>query len=773
MALRTPKPTAKQSVGSALPEHITHWCMLAAVFLIPVFFLPLTTDALELNKALLFFLLMLIAGIAWLFHMVMHRGLAMIRTPLDVLIAAYVLLNIVIAAFSIFHYRSIVGTNGYFSNALVSVLFFAAFFVLCVQTIRREHVGRFIGAFLLSGVVVVLFNYLQVFNVFILPWSFAKQVSFNGASNSLAVFTIYLAIIGMAALLTTLRAKQPVVRTLCALLSALVLFLLTVYDQPVSWYVAAAGMVLLLVMLNAVSRTLRAAWVLLPALVIGYALIALFINTQSLFKANIPGDVALPFSTAKSITWNAVKHAPLLGTGQETFDTVFARYRPAAYNTTALWNIRFLKSSNEWLQLASTVGPITALVFAALTIVFLLHLFRAFLATKFEDPQWWHRAGILILAVMLFVGSLFTAFNFLAAFLFWLLLAFGSVVSRGSRPSEGTLPARETLSVSGQQRAFGASLGFAAVVVLGIVFVYFAGRFWVADHKVERANERIARQEPLDVIQTHLANAVDLNPYEQSPYFQLARNYLVQAQLAAQKKDADVTQIRNFIASSVAVAQAGAAKYPAFSGSYEALSSIFGEIDTLTGATSPETDTAFTKATELEPNNPQLFFNLGQHQLAVAQAKISAKTDPKDPVVPAEATTALTAAKAAFERAYALKADYTDAAINVALVLRVEGKAADAVKYMEDLAAKFPLNTDVLFNLAENYRLDGKKDDALAVYQRIVSIFPGHSDSHFRIAQIYEEKGQKDQAIAEYTIVKQYNPGNADVVKKLDELQPK
>lgn len=773
MTLRTPKPTAKQATVSALPEHITHWCLLAAVFLVPAFFLPLTTDALELNKALLFFLLMLVAGIAWLFQMVMRRGSVMIRTPLDVLIAVYMLLNIVIAAFSVFHYRSIVGTNGYFSNALVSVLFFAAFFVLCVQTIRREHVRKFLGAFLLSGAVVVLFNYLQVFNVFILPWSFAKQVSFNGASNSLTVFTVYLALVGMAALLTALRTVRPVVRTLCALLAVLALFLLTVYDQPVSWYVVVAGMVLLLVMLNAVSRALRAAWVLLPALVIGYAIIALFINTQSLFKANIPGDVALPFSTARVITWDAVKHAPLLGTGQETFDTVFARYRPAAYNMTAFWSVRFLKSSNEWLQLASTVGPVTALVFAALTIMYLLHLFRAFLATKFEDPQWWYRAGILILAVMLFVGSLFTAFNFLAAFLFWLLLAFGSILTRSRQPSEGTPPARETLSVSGQQRAFGASLGFAAVVVLGIIFLYFAGRFWVADHKVEQASERIAKQEPLDVIQTNLANAVDLNPYEQGPYFQLARNALVQAQLAAQKKDADVTQIRNFIASSVAAAQAGAARYPAFSGSYEALSSIFGEIDTLTGATSAETDTAFTKATELEPNNPQLFFNLGQHQLTVAQAKIAAKNDPKDTAIPAEATTALTAAKTAFEHAYALKADYTDAAINVALVLRVEGKGPDAVKYMEDLAAKFPLNTDVLFNLAENYRLDSRQDDALAAYLRIVSIYPGHSDAHFRLAQIYEAKGQKDKAIAEYTIVKQYNPGNADVVKKLEELQPK
>lgn len=769
MALRTLKSTVKQPYGTTVPDRITHWCLLAAVFLIPIFFLPLTSDTLELNKALLFFLLILIAGIAWLFQMVMRRGATMVRTPLDVLLAIYVLLNIVVAVFSLFHYRSLVGTSGYFSNALTSVLFFAAFFVLGVQNVRKEQVGRFLGAFLLSGALAVLFNYLQVFNTFLLPWSFTKQVSFNGASNSLTVFTLYLALIGMTALLTAMRTARSIIRLLCGLLAVLALFLLTVYDQPVSWYVVVVGMVLLLVMLNALSRVLRAAWVLLPALVIGYALIALFINTQSLFKANIPGDIALPFSTAKTVTWNAVKHAPLVGTGQETFDTVFARYRPVSYNSTPLWSIRFLKSSNEWLQLVSTVGPMTALMFAVLTIVYFLHLFRVFLATKFEDPQWWYRAGILILAVMLFVGSLFTAFNFLAAFLFWLFLAFGNILSRSRQQPATTVTSRD----DGQRQAFGASLGFAAVVVLGIVFLYFAGRFWVADHDLARANDRVAKQDKLELVQADLANAVSLNSHEQGPYFSLARNYLVQAQLAAQKQDANVAQIRNFIASSVAAAQAGAGKYPAFSGSYEALSSLFGDIDTLTGATSPETETAFTKATELEPNNPQLFFNLGQHQLSVAQTKIAAKTDTKDTALPAEATTALTAAQVAFEHAYALKADYTDAAINVALVLRVQGKAADAVKYMEDLAAKFPLNTDVLFNLAENYRLDGKQDEAFAVYLRIVSLYPGHSDAHFRLAQIYEAKGQKDQAIAEYTIVKQYNPGNADVTKKLDELQGK
>ncbi len=769
MTLRLPRPIRKTE--STTPyDVVIRWCLTLAVFFVPIFFLPFSTDPLEINKALLFYVLVLIAGVAWLLKLMVRREGGFVRTPFDLLLALFVLLNIFATIFSAYRYHSLVGVSNYLSSSLVSVLFFAFFFYLIVENIRQEHLPRLLYAFLLSGAVVVAFNFLQVFGLFVFPWSFAQVVTFNAVSNSSLAFSAYVAILGVLSFMKLQRATTTMmVRILLGFLSVLALFLLLAYDHPVGWYLTILGLVLFLIFSNTTSRRLAPSWLLTSTILIGIALIALFINTQSLLQASLPRDITLPVRDGAQILWKSAQQTPLFGSGQATFDLVFGKDRPLSFNDTSLWQLRFLRSSNEWFQLVPTVGVLATLSFLGMVVLFLFRIFRAALRLKPDDPAWRAGTTTLIGGTMVVAVSIFSTFNFFLAFLFWLFLAVGTVVTQNGTASDVKVADRKTGS------SFAASLSFSLVVILGIVFLYFAGRFWYADVLVARANAAIAKQEQLDTVRASLSRSIELNPYEQSTYFDLAQNFLVQAQLGAQAEKPDVNQLRTFISGSVAAAQSGVDRYASYGGTYEAVSTIYRDIDALTGAISEETLQAFTKATELEPKNPQLLMNLGSYYLAVAQKEqqTTTKDGKPDEAAAARADEALVKAKEVYTRATTLKRDFLDAQLNIALVLRLQKKGTEAVTMLEDLAAKNALDTDVLFNLAENYRIDQREDDALELYQRIVSIFPGHSDAHFRLAEIYEQKGQIDQAIAELETVKRLNPDNKDVADQLKTLKEK
>lgn len=774
MALQFTRLITKRNQGSTY-DRIIHVCLWLILFLVPFFFLPFTTDPLEFNKALLFYLLVLIAGVAWLMKLVVRREGAFQRTPFDILLAIFALFSLIAAFFSLYQYRSFVGVSGYYSGSFVSLVFFIFFFYLVANTVRKEHIPRFINAFFLSGAVLALFNFFQVFAFHLFPWDFTKVISFNALANSPATFSIYIAILTILCVYRFLALLQRnnhrfLERGLLALLGVVGFFLLFVYDQPFGWFALMLGLLLYVVLLTAYSRNYSSIALILPTVLIGLSLISLFVNTQAVLKANLPGDILLPPNVGTRVAFSSFKANPLIGFGQETYQAVFAKFRPLDFNNTAIWDLRFLKSSNEWFQQVSSVGILGTLAFFALCALSVRNLFRVMLKTAIDDPSWWERLSILAVGLVVVLATFVLPFNFILSFFFWLFLALGVVLWR-----EKDLPPANTRQLKNNGSSFVASLGFSLSVVLGIVLLYFAGRFWIADMKVTQASRAVNSQEDLTKVQALLADSLSLNPYEQSTYFSLAQNLLVQTQLDSQKEDSDPNTLRSLLAASIAAAQTGANKFSNDAGTQEALSQLYQSIDIFTETSNEETKKTFDAAIALEPNNPRLHMNLGQYYLAVARVKLTkasaANAEKPDEKLTKESQEAIASAQAAFEAASKLKENYLDAKLNLALSLRLQNKGAEAVTMLEELVSINPFSVDALFNLAENYLIDKKTTEAEAVLKRVVSIFPGHSDSHFRLAQIYEERNEDQKAIDELEIVKKINPDNEDVQKKLDELK--
>lgn len=759
-------PRFELKTDNTVYDRVIRWCLLLAVGLIPIFFLPLTTDPVEMNKIALFAVLMCVATGAWLLRAILTRA-PVKRVPVAIPLLAYLLCAVLATVFSWYRYRSLVGETGSYAHSLISTILFVAFFFFLTQTVQKRDLPKFLGALLISGALLLLFNFFQVFGWFLFPWSFTQGVNFSALANSPMTFSFFAAFIGLLAFMKFLRLQALeektrrllILRSLLIPLMVLSLFMLMVYDNAIGWYAVIVGLVLILVAVNIATKTTPPTYFVLPALVLGIALLGLFLNTQALLQASIQSDVQLPADIGWDITWDALKSRPLFGSGQTTFSAVFAHFRPVAYNDTNLVGLRFAKSSNEWFQLIATIGILGTIAFAAVLLFALIRQWRTLRSVQLFDPWWWYHVGIFIGTFLLVGLTFFTAGNVVLFLLLWLFLGAGVIVEE-LRP-QPTVRTGQSSEVMGSALV---SLVFAVFVVTIVVFAYYGGRWFAADVQSGKANAMVARQENLENIRGRLSSAVMLNPSEQRYHFELAQNLLVQAQIAAQAQQPDVNQIRTLLSAALTSAAAGASRYTNYSGTQEAYATIGAAVDALIGEISPATEEAFTKARENEPNNPGLALGFGQIYLTRAQ---SLQGDEKK----TERNGFYEKALAQYEAARKLQTNPIQATLNAGLVLRLLGKGNEAIAMLEELVKKNPTNVDVLFNLAEQYRIDTRDDDAAVQYRSIVNIFPGHSDSHFRLGEIAQKKGDKETARAEFDIVLQLNPGSEDVKAKLEALK--
>lgn len=747
-------------------SRLVDYALWILVFLEPLFFLPFTTDPVEINKATLFYLIMIIASGLWFVRMLLERKGHWQKTPFDIPLAIFLLFTILATVFSLYHVRSLAGTSGYVSGSLMSVLFFVLFFVLLTQTLRRDHLGVLMNALLLSGAVLVLFNFFQVFGTFLLPWDFSHIVSFNALANSGVTFSLFLALLCLMSMLKAFDEQRPVIRILSIALGLVSLFLIGVYDQAIGWVALSLGLLVFLLVKTTGAQKPQTRWLLWPSLFIALSLLGLFSNTQQLLRANIPGDTLLPPSVGWQTTLSTLKDRPF-GTGPATFDAASAKYRPIAFNTTQVWNLRFIKSSNEWFQQATTTGIVATIALLVLVGLGVLQSVQILRRIRAGNEKHWHELGVGVGLLLLALTMFLIPFNFILSFLLWFFLAAAWVLVRSEHPREKLVGATRAKTF------FWPSLGLAVLTIGGIATLYYGGRFWMADVFLARANTAVRNGAPLDRVQNYLTWSLDLNPSEQSTYFNLAQNFFVQAQIATQDASPDVDKLRTLVAGSVGAGQSGAQLYKEYSGSYQALATLYYNIDQLTGAASEETLKTFLWATELEPNNPQLFLELGHYYIGRARFEQSQdSSETKDQTSSEEKRKEwYQKAREAFNKALELKADFVAADISLALVDRLEGKAQEATERLEKIVAKNAYDSQALYALAENYLLDERQDEAVTMLERLTEISPDHADAHLRLAQLYDERGDLDRAIAEMEIVRNLNPNNPEIKGQLEDLK--
>lgn len=350
---------------------IINWGVILLTFLLPLFFLPLTTEFYDFNKNLLLYFVTGLLLLAWIAKIGAQKEIKLVKNAVGWPIFGLVLAFIAATIFAS-------------PNKIEALLFPGA-----------------------TGTVIALaLLYLIIKNNLQSSESRTRVLlALTVSASLLALLAIY-QFIGLGETITKVAWLKSRLWTAAGNPLSLATFLLVVLPIP------------LVAFWKKFSQSVTAA--ILPGLSSILILIALIITISQILPGKPTAVVILPYPSSWEIAVEAFKQNPLLGVGPENFVSAFNRFRPITFNRYDFWNARFTVSPNYPLHLLTVTGILGLVAFGWLV----LKVIRA------GYPGLIKKNSVTFSLFLTLLVFLVLPNNLLVLFTFFLLLA----ISEGSKP---------------------------------------------------------------------------------------------------------------------------------------------------------------------------------------------------------------------------------------------------------------------------------------------------------------------------------------------------
>ena len=626
---------------------LINFCLLALVFLVPLLFLPTSSEVREFNKqALLFLGVMVMLGV-WVVRVLTTRTVSWVKTSLDYIVLALLFTSLLSSLFSLDKASSFLGYYGRFTGSFISVLSLVVLYFLVVNNLRSGQLAQKMSKYLTASFFVVLaYSFLQLLGLYLLPFEFAKSRSFNpiGSLVGLSIFPALTVLwpLGLWMSHKPLSRRQTIFYTVMLILGLAVMFLVNAF---VAWLILGLGtIVFLAVGMSMTAHEPQTNWfwkpmvvLVLAILFIGFQFLPQSLNPRNVVTVDLPVEIQLSNATTFSLVKNSLSSGgkqAVLGYGPGTTGLAFGDIKPEALNKTVVWNLNFDRASSEFANLAIENGLLGLLVFELMAILFLIYGLY-FLFKKHDHPGRMQAFGFFVLWLGLYLAHFFYFFNTSFYFLYWLALAaFMAIAHWSDSPPwnkgelEGVISENSaSLSLAASPRAalswMFASLLMLAVLLVGAFFevaVYAAEAQYVsgvravnaANPDFQKAAERFAR-------------AANLNPYRDVYLQALGQDLIFLSSQEAAKDEPNVAQVQNWLASSVNAGLAATRISPAKAANWSALAQFYQNIKPLgIAGTDQAIINAWQEAANRDSKNPALLI-----RLANAYSDASEVLDPK------------------------------------------------------------------------------------------------------------------------------------------------
>ena len=770
-------------------QKIIKSCIYLLVFLVPIFFLPFSVEALEFNKGYLLMFLTTIALLAWLAKMIFKdRKVCFQRTPLDIPVLVFLFFMLVSSFLSVDKIASLLGFYGRFWPNLIGILSLGIFYFLITNNVQFEEVQdrkargpreadarkarqeaishlSLIKVFLWSSFFATLIAYFSIFGVWrwlnqglagatpklALP-SFMLSRFFNAAAGSLQGLAVFLSIVFV--FLLTLFACGQFSRKkkifLGILLSSQVI-LLAILDFWQAWLIIFISLALFL----AFSLWKRAFKenvnrLSLPVLFFIISLCFLAFNPWQDFLpptalSNLPQEVLLSQGTSwKTGAASFLRH-PVAGSGLGTFSYVFSKYKPESFLQSPFWALRFDRASSHMAEVLGTVG-----VLGILSYLFLLGWFLIIgwliLNTDVKQGNFspgrpgLARLPLLMAFIALFVSQFLYYQNTTLAFTFWLFLGLGVL--------SWQKPVREKVWKFGDFPEMGLVVNsvFWVLLISFLVFYVISFKFYLADTFYKK--QLLAPDRDL----TYLEKAVRWAHQRVAYHIALANSYraLLNQEILKPTDEIDQQLLLTWAVGAINQSQIATQLSPRRVQAWETLGMVYRDIRGLAQGAPDWAAKAFEEALRYEPKNPALLTELGKLKMAQDE-------DEK--------------ARELFAEAIGVRGQYWQAELQIALLDEKAGEVQKATKKLENLKRRVPLSMDVHFQLGRLYYNQDELDKAISEFKQVIILFPNHSNAHFSLGLAYEKKGRRKSALREFEKVLELNPDNEEVKAKIKELR--
>ena len=769
-------------------------CIYAFVFLLPLWFLPFTTNILDFNKQILMIVVLTIALIAWLGNLLTqekikwHKGLVVLFFL--TLLVVYGLATF----FSERPYDSLMGFDTHLSRALINIVYFFVFFLIVLNCLtenrekRNATILKFLTVFLVSSVIAGVISLFQILGKFIFPWAFAETNSFNtiGTITSLGIF---LAVVLPLALSLLFSAKQSSsasasakatedrqgkiamlgLKILLIAFVCLALIIILLINNQTAWIITAISMLMVIgswLAKRHVFQSRNLGWLAIPVVILAFCLI-FFLFKPNLYDLRLPLELGLTQKGGISIVKEVVQHNPVLGTGPETFIYNYSLYKPGGINQTIFWNIRFSNAPSEILSLLSEIGILGVLAFLALIIVFLVQAVKGIFTDKTASND-----GLSGVKIGLFAGwlSLMISWfiypqNMTLMFTFWLFLTFLVVMNSKEKDIKVI-----NLKSSGKI-ALLSSFGFIILVVIVVGLLYLGSSRFVAEAEYKTGLDLINKGE-LDSGVNKIVRATIINPYEDKFYRNLAQLFIAQVNRDLNNQDLDAQTRANRVQTGISNATNSTIRASTLNSKDVAnwiiQGSTYRSLMQLVDGAGAWAVKSYEQALTLEPANPFIYVEIARTYITGANLLMP---QAEDEAIKNEIIGYLNEAEKAYNNAIKIKPNYSVAHFEIALIYDLQGRMEEAIARMEDSKALSPNDVGVAFQLAVLYYKNSQFDKAAVEFARTITLNENHSNARYFLGLLLDKEGRKDLAIGQFEKIAELNPENEQIKQILANLR--
>src|SRR3989339_167628 len=770
-------------VSSKQLQSLTRTLVYLLIFFLPLFFLPFTLDPLEFNKQTLLLVLTFVAALSWFGSMLLDRRIELKRGLINVL--PFFLISAVFfpALYSVAPYVSWVGSHRQEYTSVLTVVACALLFYIMANVFTQRSAHRVAHAvWSLSTFLTGIIGVCSLFGVFLFPFDFAHIKGFNTV-GTLSSLTIYLTVttIFLCAVWMSHRKGDSIMhdgalgffeRFLMGGVFFLTFFFQLVICDSRLWVVFIAGLVILLTLrcfrIQDFSNRIRLWW---PFFFLAVSFI-FWLGFPKLLPVEIPLEV-LPSHASSSVIIQRTfeMYSSSYGSGPGTYLFDHNQFRGLDLNKT-FWNVHFDRASSHIMTLIPTVG-ILGMFFLAIFVLFLF--VRSFHQVVYPKTraQWLESFIHSCPWFTLLVSAALAPWDMTLTVSFFLFSGFlASQVIQETKVSTS----RSTPVLS-----FMISFLFFLCVVFFFSGLFFTVQRYAADVAFTKAIRLDREKGTLEDIVISLERAATLNRFHDAYYRSLAEALLlrVNEQIgtvdSVNSLNSESSQyIQSLIVACVNATVRATELSPSQVLNWVSRGSIYRELIPLMSDATDFALSAYQKAVQLEPQNPEYWTQLGMTYL-VAASHVQPLLGSQDQSLAAQSQQTyqqfVLGAESSFIEAIKRKVDYAPAHFQLALTYQRQNRLDDAIGKMESVTTYNPLDVGVHFQLALLYLNragEGDLERAQKSLEYTIQLAPSYSNAHWYLASIYEHQDKMAQAVKEIEVVLSLNPDNPVVQVRLE-----
>lgn len=732
--------------------------LYATAFLIPLFFLPWTSEFLEFNKQSL---LIIAAGaglILFLIEAIQNGAVAVKTSRLYLPMAGIAVAAILASVFSGDIYQSLLGAGeGVRAFSLASVLALVVIFFLALNVIEDE--GKVLKKLIAGSLgLTFLISIIQIFGIFLIGKPPYNTFGFNtvGSLNALAL-------IGALMLPLFLETKFKVFKAVdvAKVAGILALFMMILVNW---WVVWVAGFVALISWMG--FKTLETGRInvrtyIVPMVVVVIGAMLMLINfSMPILKARLPVEVSPNYKSSVNIALSSLKEKPIFGYGLGQYGLAYDQYKPVSISQTIFASTHFTQSASSGLTLAVEGGIVMILAILFLIAMVLLELY-----------QFRRADGFLALGMLVFF--LLFSYNMTLLFFFFIALALLELKSQNVERKEFIFDHSPKYSLFG-------SLAFILGLLLVLAGTYFVTLRYVADAYYVKA---IQSGDP-DTVISNFTKAINIIPQDTNYYRLMSQAIIIKLNNDINNKD-DKTppqdrlqRLRNLATSAIDIAKRASDIDPDNAQNWVNRGLIYQNLIGLVGGSDQAAVNMYNEAIKRMPNDPTVYNSIGSIYLTIAEnSRLLISNPPKDQpnlnldAIRKQVTDNFTKAEESYNKAIELNNNYGQALFALGVVYEREGKLGESIKQFEKLRVGNPNDPSIAFQLGLLYYRNNQKDQAFAQLQQATILFPNYSNARWYLSLLYEERGDLVNALTQVLEIEKSNHDNSLVQERITQLQ--